>query len=224
MKLFVWDFHGVLEKGNEAAVIEISNAVLEEFGYSERFTPEENESLYGRKWYEYFEYLLPTEPHERHLQLQAASFKMSDERWDIVTKHIKPTANAIGVLEAIASSHQQIVVSNTKPHALVEYIRTVGMTDYFNHTNAFAVDQHKRDAARTKQDVLREYLESNPQVQQLVIIGDSKSDMALVEVAGGTRYLYAHPHRAFKDAESDYQTHDLRDILREVHEPQMAIQ
>jgi len=31
-KLFVWDFHGVLEKDNEQAVIQISNDVLKELG------------------------------------------------------------------------------------------------------------------------------------------------------------------------------------------------
>lgn len=37
MKLFVWDFHGVLEKGNEGAVLEISNKILGDFRYKERF-------------------------------------------------------------------------------------------------------------------------------------------------------------------------------------------
>ena len=36
MKLFVWDFHGVLEKGNDLAVLDITNKVLEQAGYSER--------------------------------------------------------------------------------------------------------------------------------------------------------------------------------------------
>lgn len=54
MKLFVWDFHGVLEQGNEDAVLVISNQILHNFGYTEQFTPAQNRQLYGRKWYEYY--------------------------------------------------------------------------------------------------------------------------------------------------------------------------
>jgi phosphoglycolate phosphatase-like HAD superfamily hydrolase len=223
MKLFVWDFHGVLERGNEDAVIEISNTVLEQFGYVERFTQAENEQLYGRKWYEYYEYLLPGEAHERHLDLQKASFDMSDNRADIMAKHVKPNHHAPEVLSAIALSHRQIVISNTKPSSLVLFIAAAGLTDYFDKDNAFAVDMHRRDYKRTKQDVLREFLDSNP-ADEVVIIGDSKSDMELSGVAGGVRYLYAHPHRVFKDCDADYRIHDLRDLLREVRKPQLAAQ
>lgn len=38
MILFVWDFHGVLEKDNEKAVVDISNQVLSEAGFKEKFT------------------------------------------------------------------------------------------------------------------------------------------------------------------------------------------
>jgi len=84
MKLFVWDFHGVLESGTENTVFEISNQVLEDFGYRERFTRQENHDLFGRKWYEYYEYLLPAQNHERHMSLQQASFVMSDSRPDLM--------------------------------------------------------------------------------------------------------------------------------------------
>lgn len=57
MKLFVWDFHGTLEKDNEHAVMEISNKVLENLGYTQRLSKEDNLMLYGKKWADYFEYL-----------------------------------------------------------------------------------------------------------------------------------------------------------------------
>lgn len=52
--LVVWDFHGTLERGNEYAVLETSNDVLEQWGYSERFTEEDAIRLYGLKWQAYF--------------------------------------------------------------------------------------------------------------------------------------------------------------------------
>lgn len=47
MKLFVWDFHGVLEKDNDLAVLDISNKVLEQSGYAERFSEEKIVSTTG---------------------------------------------------------------------------------------------------------------------------------------------------------------------------------
>jgi hypothetical protein len=35
MKLFVWDFHGVLEMGTELSALEVSNNILERFGYTQ---------------------------------------------------------------------------------------------------------------------------------------------------------------------------------------------
>ena len=66
MKLFVWDFHGTLEKGNELAVLEISNLILKKHDYKERFLESQCRELYGEKWFEYFEYLLPNEPKTIH--------------------------------------------------------------------------------------------------------------------------------------------------------------
>jgi len=62
MKLFIWDLHGTLEQGNERAAIDMSNQILERFGYRERFSDEDVFKLYGLKWFQYFEYLLPHEP------------------------------------------------------------------------------------------------------------------------------------------------------------------
>jgi len=36
--LFVWDFHGVLERGNEYAVQDVCNRVLKEFGINRHAT------------------------------------------------------------------------------------------------------------------------------------------------------------------------------------------
>jgi phosphoglycolate phosphatase-like HAD superfamily hydrolase len=214
-KLFVWDFHGVLEKGNELAVLEISNQVLADHGYAERFTPEDNEMLYGRKWYQYFEFLLPATPHERHMELQQAAFAMSDDRPDIIAAYVRPNDHAHEVLGQIARSHRQIVISNTKPSALRMFIRAAGLGNFFNDDNAFAVDLHVRDSHRSKNDVLSTYLNAN-QTRRVVTIGDSASDMELAKSTGGRKYLYAHPTRKFKDCDADYRINDLRQVLQEL--------
>ena len=90
-KLFVWDFHGTLEKGNELAALEISNLVMAEHGYYERFTTGDAYTLYGKKWYEYFEYLLPDEAHEVHVKLQHDCFEWPEAE-AIVAKFLKPNS------------------------------------------------------------------------------------------------------------------------------------
>ena len=43
MKLFIWDFHGVLEKNTERAAKEITNRVLEEFNVPNRASDDDIE-------------------------------------------------------------------------------------------------------------------------------------------------------------------------------------
>ncbi|GGM24661.1 MULTISPECIES: HAD family hydrolase [Micromonospora] len=213
MKLFVWDLHGVLEQGNDRAVVDISNEVLSSFGYTPRFGYADGRRLYGHKWYEYFAFLLPEEPHERHLQLQDACFTLSEERPELQYRWMQPTPHVNDVLAGIAARHQQIVISNTRPGTLDMFLKLLELTDYFTPDRAFAVDQHVRDVQTTKKDVLAQYLATRAPFEEIVIIGDSAGDMHLAEVAGGTTYLFAHPGFAFRKCPSDFRIRDLRTIL-----------
>lgn len=216
MKLFVWDLHGVLEQGNDRAVVDISNEVLSSFGYEQRLTYDDGRQLYGHKWYEYFAALLPNEPYHRHLALQDACFRISEERPELQYHWMTPTPHVAGVLDTIADRHQQIVISNTRPATLEIFLKWLELTDYFQPERAFAVDQHVRDVKTTKQHVLAEYLAGRPAFEELVIVGDSASDMRLAEVAGGTTYLFAHPGFAFRNCTADYRIRDLRKVLDSV--------
>ena len=80
MKLFIWDFHGTLEKGNERGVIALSNEALKRRGYTERFSEDHIQKLYGRKWHEYFAFLLPHEIPATHLSLQQDCIALHYER------------------------------------------------------------------------------------------------------------------------------------------------
>lgn len=217
MKLFVWDLHGVLEQGNDRAVIDISNEVLSTFGYEQRFAYADGQQLYGNKWYVYFASLLPAEPHERHLELQDACFTLSEERPELQYRWMRPTPHVTTVLDAIADAgHRQIVISNTRPGTLDMFLKLLELSDHFSAGHAFAVDQHVLDAKITKRDILAEYLDARPAFEEIVIIGDSAGDMRLAEVAGGTTYLFAHPEFAFRRCPADFRIRDLREILRHV--------
>lgn len=194
MKLFVWDYHGTLEKGNELASLEISNLALQKFGYAERFSTEDAIKLYGKKWYEYFEYILPNEPHETHVNLQEASFEWPDHDV-IVARYIQPNDYALEVVQAIAESgHRQILISNTSSKALPRFIKMAGLEAYFTEDNAFAVSGHTREVARDKIHVLTEYIKMMPEPpERIILIGDSQKDVELIAGDNVAGYWYRHP-------------------------------
>ncbi len=217
-KLFVWDFHGTLEKGNEYAVIDRSNFILAKCGYTERFSEKDVQRLYGKKWYEYFQDLLPHLPHEKHIELQQKCFGMDDEKigWDFIEKYIKPTEHAVGVLRQIhLNGHDQIVLSNTQEWALIKFVETVGLTSYLPAHKQFAAHNHEPGIGTLKETLLTNYLKDNP-TYSVIIIGDTESDMNLKRVAGGITYLYHHPGRTCPLIAVDYVISDLREVLREI--------
>jgi len=59
MKLFVWDFHGTLEKGNVEALHEILNKVAHVFNIQKQINLETTIRMYGLSWIDYFQYLHP---------------------------------------------------------------------------------------------------------------------------------------------------------------------
>ena len=218
MKLFVWDYHGVMEKGNENTVTEISNLALEKLGYSQRLTDEDCQKLYGAKWYKYFEFLLPKEPYEIHLELQSLAFEISHEE-SIIRKHIQPNDHIHFVLKEIGKKHQQIVISNTLPKSLQIYLDVINITSFFPETHAFGANAHFKDTKRTKIDILKNFL-IGKKFDDIIFIGDSFKDIELVSVAGGKAYLYSHPGKPFREANlPDCQINrirDLREILKEI--------
>lgn len=200
MKLFVWDLHGTLEQGNEYAAIEMSNQILDRFGYSERFTEGHVHELYGLKWHQYFEHLLPAESPDRHFELQGACFTLSNSPAgaQIIARHMTPAPHAVDTLSAIKKSgHRQVLMSNTVEASVPLYLRALKFNDYFRPENAIAIDQHAKDAKQTKLSVLQSYLKDES-FDHLIVIGDSAGDMALAQGVGATGYLYAHPGVAFR--------------------------
>ncbi len=217
MKLFVWDLHGTLEQGNEHASVEVSNMALSALGYSERFSDRHVSQLYGLKWYQYFEFLLPEQSHDRHIELQATAFEISNSPagMAIIGKHTRPSLNAIKTLKAIAKTHAQVLISNTTPASLPIYINTLGIGDYFDTTNAIAVNIHSRESLRTKHDVLTDFV-SGKTYDDIIVIGDSELDMILAREANAKAYLYAHKNTPFRSHLGDYQINDLIEVLREL--------
>jgi phosphoglycolate phosphatase-like HAD superfamily hydrolase len=210
MKLFIWDFHGTLEIGNEMVVLEITNKVLGDFGYSKRLTGQECLDFYGLKWFEYFESTLSDEPHERHMELQETCFDYSNSHPELIRKYVKPANNAIDVLEKIKLRHDQILVSNTKPESLILYLDTVKMNRFFPPGKFFATNSHVKYKA--KLDIVRNYL-LGKSFDQIITVGDSPKDVEFGTQIGATTFLYTHRGLKFKQCEPDFRINDLNEIF-----------
>ena len=213
-KLFVWDLHGTLECGNELAVIKLSNEVLAYRGYPERFRDDEAITLYGLKWHQYFKYLLPREEQHVWFSLQEDCFLLSEKEVEIQASYMYPTPESHDVLKSISAVHDQILISNTRPRTLHVFMKKLELDEFFPSGKYFAVDGHT-DHRATKVDVLKEYL-SEKSFDEVVVIGDSRTDMALGSELGAYRILYNHPYLNRKDFETDMYTSDLRDVLMKI--------
>jgi len=215
MKLFVWDFHGVLEKDNEKGVMIITNKVLENAGYSDRLSHEDNERFLGLKWYQYFKQLMPRLSREECLKLQSDCFEYSLSHPDIVGGSVKPNEGIFDVLGKIKKSgHRQIIISNTKPSELEKYLDRISIREFFDDGSAIGVNAHETHS--TKVDALINFL-SDKEFDQIICIGDSISDLELGRSVGATNYYYKHPHRKHDPTDlADYMINDLKKILKEV--------
>lgn len=213
MKLFIWDFHGTLEKGNEHAVLEITNEVLREYGCRQSIDAETNHRLYGKKWYEYFEHILPHESEEIHLRLQERCIAFQLEHPDIVHRHIKPNDHAHEVLYRIAKKHDQILISNTPLQWLRIFIEATNLTEFFSAEKYFGADTHRPNARRSKKEIAEEYV-ADKDFEKIIVIGDSPQD--IIPLSNSLSYLYAHDGKPFKECDADYRIRDLREVLQEV--------
>ncbi len=211
MKLFIWDFHGTLEQGNELAVLEMSNTVLEKNGFKERFTIEKCQNLYGKKWHEYFEHLLPNQLPNLHLKLQRECFAFSIANPQIIAKYIKPVNYSLEVLESIKKENDQILVSNTKPKSLKIFMESVGITHIFPKGKAFATNSHIKH--KSKLEIVKKYLYAKD-YHEIITIGDSPEDVEFGLKIGAKTFLYTHPGQAFKSSNPHYKINDLREILK----------
>lgn len=215
MKLFVWDFHGTLEKDNEGAVLEISNKVLKKLGYKQRLTQKDNFMLYGKKWSDYFAYLLPNEREETHFFIQQKCIEYEGKHPEIIKGLIKPNDYAHEVLSKIKKVHKQILVSNMSDVGLKRFMSAVNMRKYFPKDSMFATNSYKKQIKLTKREVLTNYLKGK-KFNKVITIGDTKVDVEMGKAVGATTYLYVHPGREFVNIDADYKIRDLREVLREV--------
>ncbi len=214
-KLFIWDYHGTLEKGNENVVLQYTNMALAQLGYTRRMTEEENIKLYGIAWWQYFEHLLPEESHQTHLLLQNTCLEIEEEHPELWDKYLRPTDGLHEVVQSIHQSpHDQIIISGTEEHVIGRFVAAIGLLPYFPEGKHFATNT-KLGSRYTKQDILKQYMKDKA-FDHLVAIGDNPRDLAFVAEYPNTTYLYSHPGWEFRDCDATYKIRDVREILKEI--------
>lgn len=212
----MWDFHGTLERGNDDALTEITNHILEQHGFEQRLSVSQAENLTGKSWHEYFAFLLPGLDFDQYLSLQAKCISVAQAQPDIIMKHIKPAPYAIEVLEAIDKSpHTQIVLSNTQPESLDIFLKSVQIEHLFPSHHRIAIDTPK--PKKTKKEWLCAFLHERLFPGGIVAIGDSPWDVELASChPKGVGYLYSHPHKIHREADCHHKINDLRSVLQEL--------
>jgi phosphoglycolate phosphatase-like HAD superfamily hydrolase len=165
------------------------------------------------KWYEYFEWLIPGLPHDESVRLQEICFAISEADVEMQLKWLRPAEHALDVLAAIAGRHRQILVSNTRPATLAVFVDALRLSSFFPDQARFAINKHDRGVTPTKLALLSDYLDEHGPYDEVVVVGDSRSDMGMAGV-GATTYLYAHPYLDFPDCAADHRIRDLRAVLQ----------
>ncbi len=81
--LFVWDFHGVLEKGNVYTVQKLCNLVLKDFGTGREISIKEAMDWYGISWFDYFKSAVPQGNPEMWQNMVNKVLSLQKEGWEI---------------------------------------------------------------------------------------------------------------------------------------------
>ncbi|MDP3728046.1 MAG: HAD hydrolase-like protein [bacterium] len=216
MKLFVWDFHGTLEKGCMESFPDVLNDALEKEGYTQRFNAETAKNYFGLPVREIFQRYIPDLSKE---EIEILTERISTkESLEITRKTLRANDHAEYVLEAIANrGYDQILISNISDKEMFWFLEAVKLEKFFPPGKAFPIINGT--TKKNKEGILKEYIETK-KVQDIIIIGDSMTDIELAWVAGGVTYLYAHPGKSFVECKEgtipDYRINDLREVFREI--------
>ncbi|MFA5303181.1 MAG: HAD family hydrolase [Candidatus Nanoarchaeia archaeon] len=213
--LFVFDFHGVLEKGTEKAVTMVSNIALERLGYDFKISHEEIMKHYGHKWHDIFLQTVPKISYDEAYSLYKECLIVDELFPNLILENTKQNDNAKKAIETIIKNKDEyILISNTNPNALKTFVKAAELENYFNENNSFAVNQHDNGVSLTKENVLRNYL-NGKSYEKIIIIGDSPGDIELKKVSphNSVTFLYTHPGINFRDCEADHKIRDLMEIF-----------
>jgi phosphoglycolate phosphatase-like HAD superfamily hydrolase len=208
--LFIWDFHGVLEKGNEYALQDVLNQVMEEFGIPRKVGMEKVLELYGMSWFDYYCDICG---HQDEQILEKMIMRSNEIGLKAAQKYVKPMDYAKEVLQKIRlAGGENIVVSNSTPENIRLFADLVGLSSLFDKCIGVESGQ-KNNMSGAKMDAVKKYL-TERKFDKIVCIGDNEHDIEAGQHFGATTYLFSTNHDA--KTKADFVISDLREVLREL--------
>jgi len=205
--LFIWDFHGVLEKGNELAVLEVTNTVLGEYGYDVRASHEDIMKMYGLRWQEYFRLLITAVDGPTVEEMVARCVALGQSA---AARHCKPRDHALETLKTIFDEgHSNVIVSNTSQGGLEFFIDLVGVRPFIERAHGIG-----GFTSLGKAEIINEYYKREGH-RKLVVIGDTENDIEAGLSTGATTY-YVDSRGQAGHTKAHHSILDLRDVLREL--------
>ena len=220
MKLFVWDFHGTLEKGNVKALHEILNKVAHAFNVQKQISFETTVHMYGLSWIDYFQYLHPQGTTDEWLAMKDKATQIQKKE-RLVQKHIQPMDHAVEVLNTIKKQgHDNIILSNSQPQWLRKFSEMVGIEKFIDDYIALDAHGESRGATELQQRKSNELVDfcQKKEYSRIIKIGDRESDIKAGKTVGAVTYFFRNQFN--KDIQhqtaADYEITDLREVLKEV--------
>ena len=208
-----WDFHGVLEKGNDLAVQAICQAVLLERDISTPVDIALIRQLYGLRWVDYFSTLLPAASTEDHWTCVARAQVISSQ---ITDQFLQPNDFASDVLSFLQEQGaHQLIVSNSHPDRITSFVHHVGLTGYFSHI--VGIDKHNKvspfDIIAAKAAEVKTFA-AQRDATKIFFIGDREEDVLAGCACNATTILYRGPLSGHPGPTvADHTVVDLREIL-----------
>lgn len=218
--LFVWDFHGTLEKDNVRALEYLVNKTLWSFGIKKEITFDETVRLYGLSWIDYFKYMYPDGNLGTWRKMKSKAVEIQTKE-QMVERYIKPMDFAQEVLGTIKQKeHSNIVLSNTAPEHIEYFASLVGINNFID--DYLALDTHdtlrqKTEIQEVKSTILQNYVKDK-QFGKIIKIGDRESDIEAGKTVGAVTYFFRNEFNKNHQLaiKPDYEISDLRRILKEL--------
>lgn len=225
--LFAWDFHGVLEKGNEYAVQETCNRILEEFGKTRRITLKETLDWYGISWYQYYKNLCPNSSDKEIREMVEKDLEIGMVATE---KFMKPMDYAVEVLNEIKQGgNSNMIISNSRPENIKDFLKAIGISTLVD--DYIGVPKEKESGnlciATHKGHILRDYAKKHG-FSKIVMIGDKETDVEAGNIAGATTFRFVNKdllldeeiiHKIRKESKANYVITDLRKVLNILNGP-----
>jgi phosphoglycolate phosphatase-like HAD superfamily hydrolase len=211
--LFVWDFHGVLEKGNEYALQEVINQVLEEFKFKRRAAIEEILLLAGKSWKDHYRHFLPGVSDEI---LSSMANRSNELGMPAAKKFTRPNDFAADVLSQITGhGSKSIVISHTQKDAVKFFTDLVGITEFVDAHFATDLQDNNSTIAEAKIAAINKYMKGR-NFDKIVFVGDSEHDIEAGLSVGAVTYLFSTDMKRASRTKAHHVISDLREVLKEL--------